>query len=94
MDKEKAISILNEWMSEEADPKQAESLELLFKELNEQEPLQAEIERLNRLLQKLLNKVNRVTSSYRHSGTVNPDSVAELSNRQLEIEEALNKGEE
>jgi len=56
-------------------------------------PLTPKETALKDLLQKLLNKVNRVTCEHRHQdGDYYPPSIVvldELSNRQIEVEEAL-----
>ena len=44
---------------------------------------------LRKQLQRLLNKVNAVTCPYRHGQKVTDRVLTELSNRQLEVEEAL-----
>ena len=43
---------------------------------------------LKEQLRKLLNKVNRVTSKWRHVGGADPQDLDALSNRQIEVEEA------
>ena len=61
------------------------------------EPLLEEIDELkvhSHSLRKLLNMVNRVTSSWRHQKEVPPAFLNDLCNRQIEIEEAIRKRNE
>lgn len=42
-----------------------------------------------KLLQRLLNKVNRVTSAHRHEQQISSRDLDALSNRQIEVEEVI-----
>ena len=46
------------------------------------------------LLQRLMNKVNVVTSHHRHGLYVSSEMLDDLSNRQFEVEELIYKEEE
>ena len=57
---------------------------------SEREKRQEErIAKLEEALGKLLNKVNRVTSLWRHHNKTNAEDLTALCNRQLEVEKAL-----
>lgn len=57
----------------------------------ENEKLLAEKLEIDRQLQRLLNKVNRVTATWRHQKKVNDDDLTILCNRQIEVEEATGR---
>lgn len=49
------------------------------------------VEELIREYQRLVNKVNKVTAPYRHGAEVTNKALTELSNRQIDVEKAVNK---
>ena len=57
----------------------------------ENEKLIAEKLEIDRQLQRLLNKVNRVTATWRHQKKVNDEDLTVLCNRQIEVEEATGR---
>jgi hypothetical protein len=44
-----------------------------------------------KLLRSLLNKVNRVTSPYRHGRSIRPEDLNALCERQIEVEREINE---
>lgn len=56
------------------------------------EAAEAKLRKLEREMRRLLNKVNRVTSAYRHHGEVS--HIAALCDRQIDVEAALKAAKE
>lgn len=49
---------------------------------------------MNRALVRLMNKVNKVTSYHRHGRVIPEQALDDLSNAQLDFEEAMRKNKE